>query len=231
MKIVVADINGAAAKTLADELGPATAPFEFDYRNADSIKDLIDFAVDTFGKLDLLHNNAVSASNDGPIEFADVEAWDAAYEVTIRGYMLACKHAIPHLRANGGGRIVNMGSDSALAGDLQLTAYGSTKAAVLTMTKYLATQVGKDNILCVSVTPGVMFHEGLRAGMPEPIQEMFLEHHLTPRLGRPADLAGIIAFLASSDADFITGINIPVDGGFYSHLPTTADFRRMAAQA
>jgi NAD(P)-dependent dehydrogenase (short-subunit alcohol dehydrogenase family) len=225
--VVVADINGPGAGRLADELGDAAVAHEFDYRDEAQVRELIDSTVDRFGHLDLLHNNAVlSGPRDGLVEDAEADVWDTAYEINLRGYMFGCKYAIPHMRKAGRGVIVNMASDSALAGDMMLSAYGCTKAAVITLTQYVATQYGKDGIRCVSVTPGAMLTDSMRNHMGPDGVAMLEHHHLTPRLGKPSDLAGLIVYLASDDAEFLTGINIPLDGGYYSHLPTTADLRR-----
>jgi NAD(P)-dependent dehydrogenase (short-subunit alcohol dehydrogenase family) len=227
-QVVVADVNAAAATALADELGKAAVAFEFDYRDEASVKSLIETTVQQFGRLDLLHNNAVGGdlSRDGLVEDAEAAVWDTQYEITIRGYLFGCKYAIRHMKTSGGGVIINMGSDSALAGDLMLTAYGATKAAVITMSQYVATQYGKHGIRCVSITPGAMLTDSMRQNMGVEGVRVLERHHLTPSLGDPGNVAALVAHLASDDSAFITGINIPVDGGFYSHLPTTADFRR-----
>jgi NAD(P)-dependent dehydrogenase (short-subunit alcohol dehydrogenase family) len=225
-RVTIADINGEAAKALAGQLGEAATPFEFDYRDESSVRDLIETTVRNLGRLDLLHNNAVaSIGNDGLVEDAEAAVWDLQYEINVRGYLFGCKYAVRHMKDAGGGVIINMASDSALAGDVFLTAYGATKAAVITLSKYVATQYGKDNIRCVSVTPGAMLTDSMRNHMgPEGVR-ILERHHLTPRLGHPTDIGGLIAYLASDDAEFLTGINIPMDGGFYAHLPTTADLR------
>jgi NAD(P)-dependent dehydrogenase (short-subunit alcohol dehydrogenase family) len=228
VRVVVADINGEGAAALVKELGDSASAFEFDYRDESAVKDLVDTTVNRFGRLDLLHNNAVGGhmEADGMVEDADAAVWDSAYEINIRGYLFGCKYAIPHMRSAGRGVIINMGSDAALAGDLWLTAYGATKAAVLTLTQYVATQYGKDGIRCVSITPGAMLTDSMRNHMGEEGVRMIERHHLTPRLGKPSELASLVAYLASEEADFLTGINIPLDGGYYSHLPTTADLRQ-----
>jgi NAD(P)-dependent dehydrogenase (short-subunit alcohol dehydrogenase family) len=179
-----------------------------------------------------MHNNHTfggAGGRDGAVEDADAALWDAAYESDVRGYMFGCKYAIPHLRAAGGGLIVNMGSDSARAGDLTLTAYGVTKAAVLALTQYVATQYGKDGIRCVSLTPGAMLTPSMEGAMGPEGVKLMERHHLTPTLGRPINIGALVAHLAGDEADFITGINIPVDGGLLAHNPTTADFRAMYA--
>ena len=226
-RVVVADVDMAAATRVASELGDRGFAYHFDYRDEKSIKGLIDATIARWGRHDLLDNNGTATTaGDGPIETADAAVWDLVYQVTMRGYVLASKYAIPHLRAAGGGLIINMGSDSARSGDLQLSAYGAMKAAVLTLTQYIATQYGKEGIRCVSITPGLILTQTARSYIGEEGIAMMESHHLTPRLGIPADLAALVAFLASDESVFLTGINIPLDGGFLSHLPTTANLRR-----
>jgi NAD(P)-dependent dehydrogenase (short-subunit alcohol dehydrogenase family) len=228
-QVVVADIKAAAAAALADELGKSAVSFEFDYRDEASVKDLIESTVQQFGRLDLLHNNAVGGdlTHDGMVEDAVAEVWDAQYEITVRGYLFGCKHAIRHMKTAGHGVIVNMASDAALAGDLARTAYGATKAAVITLSQYVATQYGKHGIRCVSIAPGAMLTDSMRQHMGSEGVRILERHHLTPKLGNPSDAAALVAYLASDDAEFLTGINIPIDGGFYSHLPSTADLREL----
>lgn len=230
-RVVIGDYNGPAAKALADELGDTALGFEFDYREETSVKQLIDTTIDQFGRIDLLHNNAVGeVAGDGAIADADAAVWDAVYAVNLRGYMLGCKHAIPHMKSQGQGIIVNMASGAALKGDLFLSAYGAIKAAVITLTQYVATQYGKDGIRSVSISPGAMLTDSMRNAMGEEGVRLMERHHLTPRLGNPSDLAALMAYLAGDEANFLTGINIPFDGGLLAHNPTVADNRdRFAA--
>ena len=225
-RVVVADIRGDAAKTLADEFGKSALPVEFDYRDESSVQALVHETIRQFGRIDLLHNNAVGgAATDLAILDARTEDWDEAYEINVRGYMLATKYALPHMIEQKVGTIVNMSSGSALKGDLARTAYGVLKSAVITLTQYTATQYGKDGVRCVSITPGAMLTDSMRAAMGAEGIAVMERHHLTPRLGDPGDVAALIAHLTSDDSKFITGINIPVDGGLLAHNPTYADFR------
>ncbi|MFC8663051.1 SDR family NAD(P)-dependent oxidoreductase [Streptomyces sp. NPDC057199] len=227
-RVVVADINGPAAKMLAEELGESATGYEFDYRDEGSVRSLIDHTVEQYGRIDLLHNNAVggaAAGADGQIAEADPATWDAVYEISVRGYMLASKHAIPHMKEQQSGVIVNMASGSALKGDLMLSAYGTLKAAVITLSQYIATQYGKDGIRSISICPGAMLTDSMRNAMGPEGVKMMERHHLTPRLGAPSDLAALVAYLTSDESEFVTGINIPIDGGLLAHNPTVADQR------
>jgi NAD(P)-dependent dehydrogenase (short-subunit alcohol dehydrogenase family) len=145
--------------------------------------------------------------------------------INLRGTMLACKYAIPHLRAQGGGSIINISSGAALSGSLAYTAYGVSKAGIITLTQYVATQHGKEGIRCNAIAPGLIVTPAAEGRYAQgEFREMMLRHHLTPRLGTPADIAAAVTYLASDRAAFITGQVISVDGGLSAHTPFYADF-------
>ena len=225
-RVVVADIRGEEAKALADELGPSASAYEFDYLDEDSIKALIDDTVARHGRLDLLHNNAIGGGGgkDGALADADPAVWDASYAINVRGYMLASKYALTPMIAQQTGVIINMSSAGALGGGLSYTAYGVMKAAVITLSQYIATQYGKDGVRCTSLTPGATQNIGLRRLGGEGLRIME-RHSLTPELGDPNEIAALVAFLASDESKFITGSDIRVDGGLFSHNPTVGDLR------
>jgi NAD(P)-dependent dehydrogenase (short-subunit alcohol dehydrogenase family) len=233
--VVVADINFAGAEKQAAAIvqaGNAAAAVRVDLGEEISITEMIAFAVTRFGGLDILDNNAadtrLSATRDGGVEHTDTEVWDALMRINLRGTMLACKAAIPHLRARGGGSIINMSSGSGLTGALAPTAYGVSKAGIITLTQYVATQHGKEGIRCNAIAPGLIVTPATTSSYSTgPFAEMMLRHHLTPRLGTPADISSTVAFLASDEAAFITGQVICVDGGLLAHAPYHADMVQM----
>jgi len=233
--VVVADINFAGAEKQAAALvqaGNVAAAVRVDLGEESSITEMIAFAVARFGGLDILDNNAadtrLSATRDGGVEHTDTQVWDTLMRVNLRGTMLACKAAIPHLRARGGGSIINMSSGSGLTGALAPTAYGVSKAGIITLTQYVATQHGKEGIRCNAIAPGlIVTPASVSSYATGPFGEMMLRHHLTPRLGTPADIASTVAFLASDEAAFITGQVICVDGGLLAHAPYHADMVQM----
>jgi NAD(P)-dependent dehydrogenase (short-subunit alcohol dehydrogenase family) len=233
--VVVADIDLAKAEKHAAGLvqaGGNAAAVRVDLGDEQSISAMIEFAVDRFGGLDILDNNAadtrLSATRDVGVEHTETEVWDALMRINLRGTMLACKYAIPRLRARGGGSIINMSSGSGLTGALAPTAYGVSKAGIITLTQYVATQHGKEGIRCNAIAPGLIVTPATTSSYATgPFGEMMLRHHLTPRLGTPADIASMVAFLASDEAGFITGQVICVDGGMHSHAPYHADMLQM----
>lgn len=229
-RTVVADLNGAGAKQVADEIsaagGEATA-VQADLGDNDSARAMVEAAVTAYGGLDILHNNAaatrLAATEDRPVSAADPAVWDETMRVNLRGALVAIQAAVPHMIARGGGSVINTASGAGLTGDLRNPAYGASKAALISLTRYVATEFGKQGIRCNAISPGfIVIPE--KAGR-EAVEVTMLRHHLTPRLGRPEDIAALIVFLASDESAFITGQNICVDGGLLAHQPFLADFR------
>jgi NAD(P)-dependent dehydrogenase (short-subunit alcohol dehydrogenase family) len=229
--VVVADINAEGAASHAGALraqGLAADSIRADIGDEASVHELIDFAARKFGGLDILCNNAadtrLSSTRDGVIEQMNTDVWDATMRVNLRGTMLACKFAIPYLRTRGGGAIVNISSGAALAGATGYTAYGVSKAGIATLTQYLATQHGKEGIRCNAIAPGLIVTPATEATYASgSFGGMMLRHHLSRRLGRPADVAAAVVFLASDEAEFINGHLLCVDGGLMVHQPYYAD--------
>jgi NAD(P)-dependent dehydrogenase (short-subunit alcohol dehydrogenase family) len=144
--------------------------------------------------------------------------------VNVRGAMLGCKHAIPHMLAAGGGSIVNTSSTSGQFGDLSRVAYGVSKAGVDSLTRYVATLHGKQGIRCNAIAPGPIFTPALEANIPAEQLAVFVGNLVTPYAGRPADIASMVVYLCSDEARYVTGQVINVDGGMVMHTPTFAQF-------
>jgi len=227
-RVAVGDLNGAKAKEVAAELGDAGLGVEFDAEDVESVRALVEQTVAQFGRLDILHNNAAIMAPDhiaqdtNPVEI-DFAIWDRTFAVNVRGYLAGCKFAIPHMLATGGGSIVLTASGSATFGDLSNIAYGSSKAAIVGFTRYVATQFGKQGIRCNAINPGLIRTEGGKQNVQGPMVEIMQANTPGPRLGRPEDIAATVAFLASDDAAYINGTVIAVDGGMLSHMPYMSD--------
>ena len=189
-----------------------------------AVKAMIDRAVESFGGLHILFNNAADTSLnammlDKPIHEMSVEWWDHAMKIDLRGAMLGCKHAIPHMIDGGGGSIVSTASNQGLAGDLTQSAYSCAKAGVVQLMRMVATQYGHLNIRANTVSPGAVRTPAFERACPPEIVVEIAKHSLIGRVGEPEDLANAVLFLASDDASYITGHVIPVDGGQLAHLP------------
>jgi len=225
--VVVADIDRAAAELVASQIGGDASAFHFDAGDAASIEALIEATVARYGKLDILHNNAALTRpevvrSDSTAPQISLEVWDAVMNVNLRGYLVGCKLAIPHMLRSGGGAIVNTASGSGLAGDLSRIAYGTSKAGIMSLTRYVATQHGRQGIRCNAIAPGLIVTESTRSAVPE-LLSIIARHVLTPRLGKPEDVAALVAFLASDEAGFINGETICCNGGSLIHQPHMAD--------
>ena len=227
-KIVVADIMEDAAKAVAGSLPDAIA-VHLDLADEASIKAMIAAVVAHYGRLDILHNNAALlgpeiAQRDADVETMDTDLWDRTYAVNVRGTMIACREALPHLRATGG-CIVNTVSNLALQGHLIQAAYSSSKSAIIQMTRSIAASHGRANVRCNAVAPGMTMTPALREAFPPPLRECVEAETLRDQLGDPEDIAEAVAFLAAPAARNITGQVLVSDGGCASHVPGIAGFR------
>ena len=205
-KVVLADIDlagaEATAQTVRDAGGEAIAHY-LDLADEASIAALIAAAVAAYGQIDVLFNNAADTRaetmiHDAAIEFMDADLWDGVFRINTRGTMLMIKHTLPHMLRQGGGSIINTSSGASLRGDLFRVAYASSKAAINVLSEYVAAQYGKKGIRCNVVSPGLVVTETTEATQGHNL-DLYLAHHLTPRLGRPDDLAAMVALLASDD--------------------------------
>lgn len=226
-KVVIADHSEKRAEQLANELTHAGADVRHVYFSAtelQSCKDLIDFSMNEYQRIDVLINNVggTDPKRDLSIEKLDINYFDEAFHLNLCCTMYLSQQVIPIMPANGGGNIVNVASISGLTADANGTLYGASKAGVINLTKYIATQMGKKNIRCNAVAPGLVLTPAALDNLNEDVRNIFLGQCATPYLGEPEDVAATIAFLASNDARYITGQTIVVDGGLTVHNPTVA---------
>ena len=213
-KVVIADHSQERADKLAAELtqsGADVRPIYFSATELQSCKELVDFAMKEYGQIDVLINNVggTDPKRDLNIEKLDIDYFDEVFHLNLCCTMYLSQQVIPIMTTHGGGNIVNVASISGLTADANGTLYGASKAGVINLTKYIATQMGKKNIRCNAVAPGLV-----------EVRNIFLGQCATPYLGEPEDVAATIAFLASNDARYITGQTIVVDGGLTIHNPT-----------
>jgi len=234
--VLVADLNGEGALATATEMterGFRASGFAADVGDEASIEAMVEAAVSIFGGLDILHNNAADSdpalqSRDLGITELESEVWDRTMRVNLRGPMLGCKHAIPHMIERGGGSIINTSSASGLTGDAARAAYGASKAGLQSLTQSVATQYGKQGIRCNAIAPGVIATPALEANISPEQVAVYLGNTLTPRLGVPEDIAAAVVFLACDSAAFITGQILSVDGGLLAHHPALSEIRSLA---
>lgn len=226
-QVVVADIAADLAVTTADTInlgGGRAIGMAVDISDEAQVRAVIDAAKAEFGAINILFNNAAAvhlAATDGAAANVDVNLWQKTFNINTMGIWLACKYAIPMMIEAGGGSIINTSSGSSLLGELNLTAYAASKAAVNQLTRSIATQYGKQGIRCNSVLPGMILTQNAMI-TPELIAK-YQRHHLTPYVGHPNDIAYMVSFLASDAARFVTAQNISVDGGITAHTGMFAE--------
>ncbi|NLI91022.1 MAG: SDR family oxidoreductase [Peptococcaceae bacterium] len=202
-------------------------------KDPESVANIVKFAVDTYGRLDIAVNNAALTNHpkDLTVENMDLDAWDEVFTTNAKGYMILAKYSIPEMRKVGGGSIINISSGTSLAGFGMYTAYASTKGAINTMTKYIATQVAKDQIRCNALVLGLVATDVCDHSMPAPLLKIFEDNHILGRLGSTNDIAEFVRFLASDNSKWITGSLLDIDGGYYAHQPTSAPIEEFMKQA
>ena len=219
-RVVLADINGEAAEAVAAEIdraGGAAVGLKADVTDKADVAAMMRAALDTYGRLDILVNNAGVAHRNKPMTEVTEEEFDRIYAVNVKAIYLSALEAIPLLRAEGGGCIINTSSTAALRPRPGLTVYNSSKGAVNVLTKSMAVELAPDNIRVNAICPVI----GETA-----LMETFMGVADTPEnrrkfeatipLGRfstPKDIAHAAVFLASEEAAFLTGVTLEVDGG------------------
>lgn len=226
--VVVADIAPAAGESTVSSIratGGSASFADFDATDPASVSQLMERAVSTYGRLDIVHNNAAATHRydvDRDLAGLEASAWDEIMSINARGVMLGCRFAMPHLIASGGGSIINMSSTRAALGAADLAAYGASKAAVDSFTRYVATQFGSSGVRCNAIQPGYIETAQSRAlhGVGDGVSTL-MRHIPSARPGRPNDIAHLVRFLASDEGAYINGQTIRVDGGMLSHQPFT----------
>lgn len=212
-KVVLADVSGRQ-EDAARAIGGDAVAVHCDVSQVEDVKAMIATAVSTFGKLDILFNNAGVTGPHALLHETDDDAMDKLYGVNLRGVFLGMKYAIPHMLDNGGGSIISTASAMALVGRKDQAAYGGTKGGVVAMTRNAAVDYGPHNIRVNAICPG-MVYTGLAGAKPD--AHVAPDSELPVPLGRwglSHEIATAALFLASDDSSFITGVALPVDGGY-----------------
>lgn len=219
--VVLAEIDGEAARVTAAELagesGRALA-LQTDVSDEASVKALVEQTIKTFGRVDVLVNNAAIFASvgftHGPHDTIGVAEWDRMFAVNVRGTWLCCREVIPHMRAQGYGKIINVSSGTASKGTVNMLHYIASKAAVEGMTRSLAREIGGTSGICVNaIAPGNTESEPRMPSLTPQMRAAPLRERIIQRAEVPDDLVGAAIFLASHDSDFITGQTLHVDGG------------------
>lgn len=232
--VTVGDIASERAVGVVAEIdaqGGTARAQHVDVADATAVEAMVADTVSAFGGVDVLHNNAAALDqnrHDQDVVTMDLATWERVLAVNLTGPMLGCRFSIPAMLERGGGSIVNTASAAAFYGSHSLAAYGTSKAGVVALTRYVATAYGERGIRCNAVAPGVVVDRTVQEALGGPMGDRLRRYstsHLVGRLGYPEEIARAVAFLASDDAAFVTGEILRVDGGFTAHSPTYATDR------
>lgn len=217
--------NLKGAETGVDEIraeGGEARVCQVDHTDEAQVMNLMQTAIDIYGAIHILVNNATlnnvkELSKDRDVLHMDGDYWDTAMRVNLKGPMLTCKHAIPHMIQAGYGSIINTSSGVVFRGDTVRTAYAAAKIGLHSLTMNIATQHGKQNVRCNVVSPGLVLTNLVREYLTQDQIAKLTAENLVPFIGAPEDLASVTVFLASPQARYITGQVIAVDGGLHVH--------------
>ncbi len=225
-KVVVADINQEVGRVTVQEITSAGGGAVFvacDVSSATQVRNMVETAVQTYGGIDILINNA-GISTYGTVVDADEAEWDRVIGVNLKGVFLCSKYAIPHILARGGGTVVNIASVAGLAGLRGQAAYNASKGGVVLLTKNMALDFAgqgiRVNCLCPGATVTPMCEAGIaRSGDPETVRAKMTLLRPLGRLGEPQETARAVLFLACEESSYITGTVVVVEGGGMAQLP------------
>jgi 2-deoxy-D-gluconate 3-dehydrogenase len=218
--IVVAARNrektNAAVKTLQD-LGVKAVGVNAEVEKEDSVRAMVQTAMEEFGQVNILANNAGIGIRKAPQEYT-LEEWNRVVAVDLTGVFLCSREIYPHMVKAGGGKIINIGSMTSIFGSDWVASYSASKGGVVQLTKSLAVAWAKDNIQVNAILPG-WIHTDLTSYIrtnAKPRYDYITSRIPHGRWGEPDEIAGAAAFLASPASDYVTGVSLPVDGGYTS---------------
>jgi len=216
-RVLVADINEEAAARVAEAIGPAAVAMRADVARRDDYEAMITRALEAFGDLDSVVNNAGYTHRNMPALEVDEETFDRVYDVNVKAIYYSALAVVPHFRRRGGGTMLNIASTAGIRPRPGLTWYNGSKAAANLLSQSLAVEFAPDRIRVNAICP-VMGATGmleLFMGMPDTPENRarFIATIPMGRLSEPDDIAGAAVYLLSDEASFITGVCLPVDGG------------------
>jgi NAD(P)-dependent dehydrogenase (short-subunit alcohol dehydrogenase family) len=214
-KVAIADIAAEAGERLAAELrdtGAAASYHGLDVTDADAWHDLVAAVERTHARIDVLVNNAGIQVRSVGVE-ADDDEWSKVVAINQRGVFLGMRAVIPGMASNGGGSIINVASVAALVGLAGSIPYQASKSAVLGLTRGAAVSYGPDNIRVNAICPGLVVTAMTESASPAAVESMKAQIPLR-REGRPDEVSAAVVFLASDESSYITGVALPIDGGY-----------------
>lgn len=218
-EVVVADLDGVRARAVAREIGVRARALQVDVADETSVAAMFAAVEQSWEGLDVLVNNAAvfSALRMGPFDQISVAEWDQVMAVNVRGPFLCSRAAAPLMRRRGGGRIVNISSGTVFLGRPNYLHYVTSKAAVIGMTRALASELGPHGITVNALAPGSTETEVPRETVTPEQAARIVAGQAIGRRQVPSDLTGVLSFLASPASGFMTGQTMNVDGGAAFH--------------
>ena len=217
-RVVVADVlDGADTARAIEEAGGQAISVAADVSREDDTLRMTEAAMEAFGRIDILVNNAAIylSINRRPFYEISAEEWDRVTAVNIKGVFLCAKAVFPHMRDQGGGKIINISSNTVMAGTPDFLHYIASKSALVGMTRSMARELGAHGINVNAIAPGLVEHEGQT--VPGEISASRVRARSIQRRQTPGDITGALLYLASPDSDFVTGQTLVVDGGDLLH--------------
>jgi NAD(P)-dependent dehydrogenase (short-subunit alcohol dehydrogenase family) len=221
-KVCVVDIRPAEPVVAAiTSAGGQAISAKCDVADAAQVAAMVKATVDAFGAVDILVNNAAVFARIPslkPFEELTRDEWDLALNVNVRGVFECTRAVLPQMRKQGRGKVINISSGTAFKGTPGMLHYVASKGAVVSMTRSLANELGRDNITCNCIAPGLVMTDAIKTQTGiDHIRLGAVETRFLKRQQSPADLVGTLIYLASADSDFVTGQIIVVDGGSALH--------------
>ncbi|WP_374281670.1 SDR family NAD(P)-dependent oxidoreductase [Novosphingobium sp.] len=217
-RVVLADINLAAAQAVAAELGAAAMALAIDIADEASVNAAIAQAVDWLGGLDGIHVNAADLRTifaDSDALSLDLAVFDRTMDVNLRGHLLCTRAALPHLLARGGGAVVYTSSGASHSAEPQRPSYAMSKSGLNALMRHVASRWGREGVRANCVAPGFVMTPEMIAGgqVPDQLISAFLTRTPSTRVGSAEDIAGVVAMLLSNDGTWINGQVFHVNGG------------------
>ena len=220
-RVMIADIADGSdlAAEIAKSCGAnSVTSATVDVSDETSVTELVGTTMSRFGRIDILVNNAAlfAPLHETKCTEIDVDTWDRVMAINLRGPFLLVKHVVPHMSAQGYGKIINIGSGTAYRGIPWMLHYVTSKGGIMAMTRALSRELGEHGIRVNTLAPGFTMSETVIAENPghvETARARAVASRALKRDEQPQDLLGALVFLASADSDFVTGQTIAVDGG------------------
>ena len=221
---VIAELNLHSTNNVAAEIeraGGQSLPIQTDVASLDSVQKLVDTVMAKYGRIDVLINNAAifTSLKMRPFDQIPIEEWKQVMDVNVASMFLTCRAAVPVMRAQGGGTIVNISSGTPFRGVPFLLHYVTSKGAIVALTRALAKELGKDGVRVNCVAPGFTMSQGVldNPEVVEKLRDVSVSARTIQRDQEPDDVVGAVVYLAGPTSSFVTGQTIVIDGGQYFH--------------